>query len=228
MTESNYSKFIEVPNIQNYIDHANNYFSVFAHLGKQSTFSFELRELTISEKHQGLDVESSLMVSHHLTEEIFRKVNDFTTRFVENKDQVKYIFDGYSKAANKAVYLQTLIVDLLKGTHKFEERIIESIINLKGINPMNVPKLRRVELYLQTLTDKQTRLADRFDKAKDFFKLKDVIKKMRHLLTKFEKSVSKILRLVSSPEFDSFFNTVDSLTLMLNKVDLTKDLERVI
>ena len=50
--------------------------------------STEIHGLTLFEKEHRLDVDQSLIVSHHLMEEIFDKVKNFSEIFEEDKENL--------------------------------------------------------------------------------------------------------------------------------------------
>lgn len=50
--------------------------------------STEIYEMKLLEKEHRLDVDKSLIVSHHLMEEIFDKVKNFSEIFEEDKENL--------------------------------------------------------------------------------------------------------------------------------------------
>lgn len=226
--EPGYVKVFEISNIIHYINQNQNFFSMMTHLGKKHTFIVILRDVSVFEKKHKLDVEETLAVSNNLSQEIFSKINDFTLILNSNKDQLSSIYQNYLNTSQKAARFQTLVVDLFRGSKKFEEGVLESLTNLKSINPDNLPRMIRVRNYFMTLKEKQARLFDRFQQAKDFGKLKNVIRLMRSSFKKIDKAVEQITDLISSQEFQIFFKKTDSLIEVLNQMSFQEDLVKVV
>lgn len=55
--------------------------------------STEIYGMQLLEKEHRLDVDQSLIVSHHLMEEIFDKVKNFSEIFEEDKENLQSIVD---------------------------------------------------------------------------------------------------------------------------------------
>lgn len=225
--EDNFTPILSVAGIHSMVDMRSNYFSMQVFLGKKSTFLINLNELRVSEKARRLDVSENLVVSEYLAEEIFQKVRQFSDKFEKDQTYLKTIYDGYSSALAKTNQFQTIVVDLFKGSRKLEESVIESISRLSSMNPETLPKMMRIKAYFETIMTKQTRLFDRFNGAKDFGKLKQILRKFRGVLKRMEKAITNINESLASAEFDGLFGRVTSVMDVLKRLSFKDDLEGI-
>lgn len=223
----NFQPVISIPGILSFIDLRANFFSIQSYLGKKSTFLVDLKEFKLQEKARKLDVNENIQVSEHLTEEIFQKVNAFTTRISNDQIYMKKLAEGYASAQSKVNYFQALVVDLFRGTRKMEENVLESINRLSSLSPENIPKLARIKTYFETLRSKQKKLFDRFNGTADFGRMKKVMRKLRVNLRKIDRAIENITANIQSAEFDTTFGRISSVMDVLKGMSFKSDLEKV-
>lgn len=224
---SNFQPVLTIPGIVSFVDLRANFFSVHCFLGKKSTFIVDLKEFQLQEKARKLDVHENIQVSEHLTEEIFQKVNAFTSRISNDHTYMKSLAEGYASTHSKAKHFQALVVDLFRGTRKMEENVLESISRLSSLNPENIPKLTRIKTYFDTLRSKQKKLFERFNGAADFGRMKTVMRKLRSNLRKMDRAIQNITSNIQSAEFDSLFGRISAVMEVLKGIAFQKDLEKV-
>lgn len=186
-----------------------------------------LSGLTLAEKAQKLDVSRDIAVSHHLAEEIFDKVKQFSDKLAGDQEYFKSVFEGYTGALERSQLLQTMVNDLFRGSRKFEEGVVESISKMSDFTPENLPKMMRVKSYFNTIREKQTRLFNRFNSAKDFGKLKSVMRKFRATLKRMEKAIGNVNQSLESDQFSQLITKTTSVLGVLQGMDFQKDLEEV-
>lgn len=137
------------------------------------------------------------------------------------------MFEGYSGAVARASQLQTMVVDLFKGGRKLEEGVVESMSKMSSLGPENLPKMMRIKAFFKTIKDKQKRLYERFTAAKDFGRLKGVMRKFRSTLKRMERAVEGININLDSSEFSALINRASSVLDVLKGMSFQHDLEEV-
>jgi hypothetical protein len=196
-------------------------------LGNKSTFVVNLLGLSIAEKAQKLDITKDINVSNYLAEEIFQKVQQFSEKLGNDQAYLKSVFEGYTSAVARAMQLQTMVVDLFKGGRKLEEGVVESISKMSTLNPENLPKMIRIKAFFKTIKEKQNRLFERFTAAKDFGKLKGIMRKFRSTLKRMERAIEGINQSLDSSEFSALITRTSSVLDVLKGMSFQNDLEEV-
>lgn len=209
-----------VSSIERYVAHDSNYMNLFTSMGSDFVFSVALKEIVFAEKKHRLDVRESLQVSHDLAIEIFDKVKTFSDIINEDKVALKEITKSYRELAEKSSKLESYVIDLFRGTRRFEEHVVESITKYSSMNPETIPKMMRIRTVLDSLRFRQDKVFQRLVSIKGLMAAKKIFKKARSLLKKVELSFKVLTENVNSDEFRRFFAKMNNFTELLNRIDL--------
>ena len=76
-----------------------------------------------------------MVVSHHLMDEIFDKVKNFSEVFEADKENLSSVVEMQNNLMKKAKMLEIYSRDLNKGSRKFQEFMIESLNSHKFVSP---------------------------------------------------------------------------------------------
>ncbi len=191
------------------------------------TLATEIHDFSLKEKEHRLDVDQSLVVSHHLMEEIFDKVKNFSEIFEQDKENLASIVDLQNNLIKKAKMLEVYAKDLNMGSRKFQEYMIESLNRHKFVSPQSFPKLMKIKEKIEGLEKKQARIYERFVNIKGLLSAKKIFKKTYSNFKKIDKLLSQIVTEISSPEFKDFIKRTKKLMKVLKKVDFGNFLEQV-
>lgn len=217
----------QIEGVSHYVDLYSNFLNLFTSMGSEFTFDVVLRELVFAEKQHSLDVKESLHVSHELAGEIFDKVKTYTALVGQNKEAMVTLATGYRELAEKSSRLELFMQDLFRGTRRFEEHVLESIVRLQTVNPETLPKMLRAKVLLASLQSRQDKIFQRLVSIKGLFAAKKVFKKARKMLKKVEMGFKELAEDVGSTQFNAFFARIDGFVDLLQKMDLKTYVEDV-
>lgn len=167
---------------------------------------FDLIGINVDEKEHSLDIESELLISHHLVEEIFEKVSTFTSSLNEEKAKLGTIHDLQRNILNDSNRLELYASDLFKGTRKFQEYMLENLSTHKIMSPENMPKIEKIRNKVDDLKYVQKTIYDRFVAIQAVLNSKKVLKKTYKKLLALQTTMNKIGELVNDPNFEQMVN----------------------
>ena len=222
-----WKKCFEIKEISKYITKNNSFLQLQQSTGNKYTLYTEIKGIEIKEKDSRLDINDSLTVSHHLMEEIFDKLDNFTQIFSQDKDNLSNIIDLQNGLINRASILEVYSRDLNSGTKKFQEYMIESLNKHKLVSPQSMPKLMKIKEKIDNLERLQGKVFKRFVDIKGLVNTKKIFQKTYKNFKKINELVAKIVREISSKEFKEFFKKTKSLVRSLEKLDFTTFLNQV-
>lgn len=226
-SESEWNTCFKVEQIEKYITKSNIFLQFQQTTGKKYTMSTEIYNLEIREKEHRLDVDKSLVVSHHLMEEIFDKVKNFSEIFENDKDSLTDIVEMQNNLLRKSTMLEVYARDLNLGSKKFQEYMIESLNRHKFVSPQSYPKLIKIKEKIESLEKKQQKIYERFINIKGLLESKKIFKKTYSNFKKIDKLLTKIVREISSKEFKDFTSKTRKLMRVLKKIDFKDFLKNV-
>lgn len=226
-TESEYTTCFKVEQIHKYITKSNIFLQFQQTTGNKFTMSTEIINLTIKEKEHRLDVDKSLVVSHHLMEEIFDKVKNFSEIFEGDKESLVDIVEMQNDLVRKSTLLEVYARDLNLGSRKFQEYMIESLNKHKFVSPQSYPKLLKIKEKIESLEKKQEKIYERFLNIKGLLESKKIFKKTYSNFKKIDIMLKRIIKEISSQEFKDFTKKTKKLIKILKKIDFKDFLNKI-
>lgn len=187
----------------------------------------DLKSLTLFEKKHQFDVEDDILVSAELSEEIFEKVNTFGEILNNDKDSLSEVFSAVTNVEEQGLNLEVYAFDLLKGTRRLQEFMLDLLNKQKSSSPIDIPTMKRIRERIAALEAMQDEFFGRFLKIREILKSKSVIKQTFANLNSILEAGKKLNSAVDSPAFHGLVTQSEHMIEILSKADLSHILEDV-
>lgn len=189
-------------------------------MGTKKEKTFALQSVELWQRPHALDLDSTLLVSHGLVEEIFDKVAHFGARLDAQKGALGRMGETLSEFGKLTARLEAYAHDLSHGTTLFQSAVMAAFAAQRGSSPQDLPRLQRAREGMDRLEESHGRIYARLAEMRRLAQSKNNFRKttenIEHAVTKLE----ELQRLSAEPRFAEAMEEINALSGVLASVDV--------
>jgi hypothetical protein len=217
---------LEIPDAARLFPQPEKYVSVGLVLGEYGISLTSLVSFKLEELKNPLSIDESLVISHHLTDEILEKVRGIEKAISADRASLESVRDAQLRAIGKAETLDIFVRDLYQGTRRFQLEM-GRILGEEGVSAQaSAPRLALLRDRITKMSALHKTIGERVLRIQESLDAHRFLEIASTSFDIMDRTMDKLIQTIDSETFHLFINQTTAVADILKELNLEEVVRR--